>query len=59
MKKPQPVVSKSDRLSYLLGAYGNGAINEVQFWEQMRESKFSQDDIDAWCAEYHSKGSNQ
>ena len=52
MKKPVPV-SKYERLSYLLGAYGNGSITEVQFWEQMKQSRYTQDDIDAWCEEFY------
>jgi hypothetical protein len=47
--------SKYERLSYLLGKYGEGAITEAEFWRQMRESKLGQDDIDQWCEEYHSR----
>jgi hypothetical protein len=53
--KKQPPVSKYDRLSYLLGAYGSGSMTEQQFWGQMNQSGYGQDDIDQWCAEYHSK----
>ena len=54
-QKRQPV-SKYERLSYLLSAYGNGLMDEAQFWSRMKLSGYSQEDIDAWCAEYHSKG---
>ena len=54
MKKPTPV-SKYDRLSYLLAAYGDGRMTEQQFWDQMKQSRLGQDDIDAWCEEYLNK----
>ena len=53
--KNQPPVTKYERLSYLLAQYGNGALTEQQFWGAMIVCGYGQDDIDAWCAEYHGK----
>ena len=53
--KKQPLMSKQQRLSYLLGAYGNGTMSEEQFWRQMKQSGYGEADIDQWCDEYHSK----
>jgi hypothetical protein len=54
--KKQPPVTKRERLSYLLSAYGSGTITEEQFWDQMKQSGFGQADIDAWCEEFYKVG---
>lgn len=54
MRKPPPA-NKHERLSYLLGAYGDGLLTEELFWGWMKQSGYTQDDIDAWCEEFYSK----
>lgn len=48
-------MSKYDTLSYLLGAYGTNQMNEQQFWAAMNGRGYTNDDIDAWCAEYYQR----
>ena len=51
MKKPKP--TKYEKLGYLLGEYGSNRITAAQFWGQMKELGYGQDDIDRWCEEFY------
>ena len=45
--KPPPA-TKHERLSYLLGAYGDGLLTEELFRGGKKQRGYTQDDIDAW-----------
>jgi hypothetical protein len=47
--------TKYDILNDLLGAYGRCALDANQFWGQMKAHGWGQEDIDAWCVEYHQR----
>ena len=51
MKKPKQ--TKYQLLSYLLGEFGLGRITRDQFWGQMKQLGYTQDDIDKWCDEFY------
>lgn len=56
--KTPPLLTKFDRLNYLLGEYGTGRFSTELFWSRMNAYGYGQKDIDEWCAEYH-KRSNE
>ena len=51
MKKPKQ--TKYELLGYLLGEFGSDRITRDQFWGQMKQLGYTQDDIDKWCDEFY------
>jgi hypothetical protein len=52
IKKFKPP-TKYELMSDLLGAFGDNRITRDQFWGQMKERGYTQEDIDQWCEQYH------
>jgi hypothetical protein len=48
-KKP----SKYEYINELLRNLGLGLIDLKRFWSDMDAQRFTQEDIDRWCDEYH------
>ena len=48
--------SRYQLLGTLLGDYGNSKITDETFWKEMERHRFTQDDIDAWCAAFYANG---
>ena len=47
-KRAKP--SKYERLHYLLGAFGDNAIDRDTFWKMMAEQNLTDTDIDDYCS---------
>ena len=45
--------TKYESLGYLLGEFGSDRITRDQFWGQMKQLGYTQDDIDKWCDEFY------
>ena len=46
-------------LSDLLRRFGLNQIGRENFWREMTARGWTQDTIDAWCAEYHETGQDR
>ena len=53
--KKRPIKTKSEKLAYLLGAFGNGWMSKEAFWTEMTLQGYGQDDIDQWLANEYRK----
>ena len=52
-RKAAPKIDRHETLGRLLSDYGLEAIRKADFEAQMTHHKFTQPDIDEWCAENH------
>jgi len=50
-KKPKPPLTKYEKITLLLGNFGNNLIDRDRFWREMDSQGYGQDDIDWWCRE--------
>jgi hypothetical protein len=50
--------TKYEYIGELLRNLGLGLIDLERFWHGMEAQRFTHDDIDKWCAEYHRRIDN-
>jgi hypothetical protein len=58
-KKAAPKIDKHDALGRLLTDYGLEVITPTDFAAQMAHHKFTQADVDEWCAENHRRSEHE